>query len=177
MADENDIQRINAAFARGRAIGLRHHAPPNQPPIAVDARAKAWLSAPMLGTASLSAMLRVIAFLAMLLPFAGLSLMAKGVMPDMAPDGTMALVLCGQSGPTTALLDLTTGVVTQKPAPPADHRCDWAMGHADLAQNAPLSLPQRSAEAGRVSPTTAHILWRPGFDPRGIHARAPPVIL
>lgn len=121
--------------------------------------------------------LRRVAFLVMLLPFLALSFVAKGVMPDIAADGTMVLVLCSEDGPLNAVIDLATGEVSQKPQTTKDNRCDWAMGHADASLNPPLLLPVRFADAGPVTPITAHVLWRPGFDPRAIHARGPPAIL
>lgn len=121
--------------------------------------------------------LRSIALLAMLLPFLALSVIARGVMPDRAADGTMALVLCSDAGPVDVVIDLATGEVSQKPQSPKDARCDWAMAQADVALERPLPLPLRLADAGAVTPITAQILWRPGFDPRAIHARGPPTPL
>ncbi|MGB8814990.1 MAG: hypothetical protein WCC57_17565 [Paracoccaceae bacterium] len=121
--------------------------------------------------------LHTIAYLAMLLPFLGLATIARGVMPGVAPDGSMVLVLCSEDGPVEAVLDLATGEVTQKAPPPKDGRCDWAIAHGDVALQSPLGLPMMVANSGPIRQVTAQILWRPGFDPRGIYARGPPTLL
>lgn len=108
--------------------------------------------------------------LAMLMPFAALSLLADAVMPLRGSDGTLTLVLCTSEGPVETVID--AGADDQKP----DHkRCDWAQAHFDvMTADMPdlVVLPdtlQMQTQAQSRDP------WRPAFDPRGLFARGPPV--
>lgn len=117
--------------------------------------------------------LRQFGFLAMLLPFLALSLFAQGVMPGRAADGTVALVLCTPQGPVEMVIDLANGQPVRHPAT-TDERCKWAGAQPAVVLSEVQPIPRPSALVGQVSHATAHILWRPGFDPTGLHSRGPP---
>lgn len=109
----------------------------------------------------------------MLLPFLALSLIAQGLMPGRAADGTIALVLCTPQGPLETVIDLVTGQPVRHPAT-TDDRCQWAGAHPVFALPEVQPVSRASPLVGQVSLATAHVLWRPGFDAKGLHARGPP---
>ncbi len=116
---------------------------------------------------------RRIALWLALLPFLALSLIAPGVMPARAADGTMVLVLCTPEGPQELIVDPGSGPDSHKD----DARCDWAQGQPGAPLDAaPASLPAMLT-AGRTASLAAHPLFRPAHDPRGIFARGPPALL
>jgi len=119
--------------------------------------------------------LRGIVLPALLLPFVLLSMIAPGVMPGRAPDGSMVLVLCTPDGPQEVALDARGQPV------PADHkadpRCDWAQGQMTAAFGAAPGPTVINEIVSRAVPATAFQSFRPAHDPRGIFARGPPVVL
>lgn len=117
---------------------------------------------------------RLLAVLAVL----GLSLLPPGVMPDMAADGSIEMVLCSGEGAVTMVYDPATGETRPKQdRQSAKPGCDWAMAQ-DTAGLGPLpfalALPEPSTR--RASPALAADLWRPAHDPRGLYARGPPLL-
>ncbi len=120
--------------------------------------------------------LRLLAQMAMLLPFVFLSLFAPGVMPTRGADGTMQVVLCSPEGPVQVTIG-PDGTPVPAREQPRDDRCDWAMNHADLALADQADLP---APAMIALPIARADLWaehRPAHDPRGLYARGPPARL
>jgi hypothetical protein len=113
-----------------------------------------------------------LARLAMVLPFALLSLLPQGFMPDRNAAGDMVLVLCTPDGPVELTLDANGQPVSKvKPAP-----CHWAEA-AGVVLTAPVVLALPGAGVGRVMAATEADLWRPAYDPLGIWARGPPALI
>lgn len=109
----------------------------------------------------------------------GLSLLPPGVMPDIAADGSIEMVLCSGDGAVTMVYDPATGETHPKQdRQSAKPGCDWAMAHAEAGQ-APLpfvlALPETATR--RAAPALANDLWRPAHDPRGLYARGPPILI
>lgn len=110
----------------------------------------------------------------MVLPFVMLSLLPQGVMPDRNTAGEMVLVLCSPDGPVAVTVDLATGQAHKKTA---SSPCHWSIAQAGLDLVPPfiLALPLGSTQVTLASGTTD--LWRPAYDPRGIWARGPPILI
>ena len=112
----------------------------------------------------------------MVLPFLALSLIARGVMPDLGTEGQLVLVLCTADGP----MEMTISSATGQQAPSGqgdDPRCHWAQADMSLALLSTPELALLKSGAARVTPATQTTRWRPAYDPRGLWARAPPQIL
>jgi hypothetical protein len=110
---------------------------------------------------------------AMLVPFLALSLISPAVMPGVAADGSMTLVLCSPDGPTTVEINLTTGKPVDR-QPSVALECDWAAGHSATAEPA---HPQFAVHLS--PPTPARFLAAvasPVISPKTAkpEARAPP---
>jgi hypothetical protein len=110
---------------------------------------------------------------AMLVPFLALSLISPSVMPQIAADGSIALVLCSPDGAGTVEINLETGEpVDRQPSAALD--CDWAAGHSAAAE---LTHPQLAVHL--TAPAPARLLAAgasPTISPKTAkpEARAPP---
>lgn len=82
----------------------------------------------------------------LLVPFLLSTLLAPGVMPYQAADGSFAVVLCTGDGPVTVHIDLATGAPIPDDDRAQDQRCNGQMARDSLAEVAlPPVEPQRLA--------------------------------
>lgn len=122
---------------------------------------------------------RLCTILARLQVFAALMAMAiipPGVMASHGDDGRIVMVLCSGDGAVRMVFDRATGAVTPEKPAPAKSGCDWGMARTATDLPAPAALPQPAFATHRAAPALASVLWHPAHDPRGIHARAPPLL-
>lgn len=89
--------------------------------------------------------LRVIAIWAMVLPFLGTSLVAKGVMPGAAPNGTVSFVICANG----LMVEMAFDPVTMQPVDDdggtvdgAADACAWAALHGVASLPDPDAAPR-----------------------------------
>lgn len=110
-----------------------------------------------------------------LLAFVAASLLAKGVMPERAADGTVRMVICTGNGP--AQISAPLGNTDQDG--PRDSRVPCAFALAQAAAALPEALPALAppvsvARKIHSGVTTAEIAPRA---PRPFQARAPPLFV
>lgn len=82
----------------------------------------------------------------LLVPFFLTTLLAPGIMPHRADDGSFTVVLCTGDGPVSLQIDPVTGARVADDPGASDLRCDWQMARDSLAEaQARQVLTQRLA--------------------------------
>jgi hypothetical protein len=122
-------------------------------------------------------LLRDIGIRVLLVPFFLSALLAPGVMPHRASDGTITLVLCSGEGPLAVRVDLVTGEAVPVEDEVEEPRCTWNIARDSLAPLiARQNLPMVRVVAARVvlpEPVASHAAFR--FQRPLAHA--PPVLI
>ncbi len=80
------------------------------------------------------------------MPFLLSTVLAPGIMPHRADDGSFTVVQCTGDGPVPLQIDPVTGSPVADDPGASDHRSDWQMAHDSLAEAQVWQvLPQRLA--------------------------------
>lgn len=113
----------------------------------------------------------------LLAPFVLLSLLSPAVMPSVASDGTLTLILCSDGDVSEMVIDLATGKPVESSPADGTDRCDWACGQWSVADLGLADQPlpaRRSFRASRCTVTaTFAALHKTGLPP----ATGPPFLL
>jgi len=117
---------------------------------------------------------RLIAVWAMLLPFALASLVAQGVMPGKASDGTLTLIICSGD----SFVEMVVDPVTMEPVSDNQDRddqraasgyCAWAAAHPVCAEPVAVAIHGPVSQARAVlrppSPTILRVAAATGLPP------------
>jgi hypothetical protein len=113
----------------------------------------------------------------LLAPFLLTTLLAPGVMPHRADDGSLTVVLCSDGGPVEVRIDLATGQPLPADQHPDDKRCDWHMARDGAAlAAAPLALTLAVVVTAIETPSSPLGLTLQTRQSRPF-ARGPPILI
>lgn len=113
----------------------------------------------------------------LLAPFVLLSFLSPAVMPSVAPDGTLTLILCSDGDVSEMVIDLATGKPVESSPADGTDRCDWACGQWAVADpglaDPPLPVRRSFRASHCTAATTIAALHKTGLPP----ATGPPILL